>query len=306
MDTERGQDRPSEDALRRRKLELEVAEMEREATGAARRVKGLGSALGVSGALATLLFGIVEFGEREKTRLDQQAAQIEDARRDSEARRSAAFREAFRQLSAGPSKDLSVPQVRYLLFTLAELSEACPATSNCPRESAMVTEQLAYLSTRELDYIASRAASDLDQTFLDLLPAYEAWLRANPDENQVILYKAFQGLRHLAVRYPAYFAEIRTSGEQFLVETYNEDEEAFLHFSSLTRSYQRHVRLLPDDGRRLEAAKSYAEALANAQLAASLFGYAADDLLPPAATAPRLSSHAKVPRKASPAAASVR
>lgn len=268
----------TEAALRLRKLELEVAEMERDALPASRRIRGIGSTLGVGGALLTLLVGIVEFGQREAERLNQQAVQIEDAQREAEAARSAAFREAFGEISALSSAAPAIPRTRYLLVSLTQLREGCPASSDCAWEDRMVTEQLAYIATRELSYIDGRGASDLDLTFLDLWASYEGWLRANPDKNKVILYKEFQGLRKLAARYPEYFAGLRFAEQDFLMDTYSQEEEQFLHFSSLTRSYRRHRELLPDEGDRRLAALQYAAALNNPTLAESLFGYPEGDL----------------------------
>lgn len=151
----------------------------------------------------------------------------------------------------------------------------------------MVTEQLVYIATRELDYIVSRDAPDLDLTVLDLWPPYEGWFREHPEDNHVILYKEFQGLRHLAASNPAYFAGIRHDASEFRVDTYNEDEEQFLQFSSLTRSYLRHWDLVSDEAARKDAAANYAEALDNATLAASLFGYKEEALdLTPDSSAP--------------------
>ncbi|MCA9660389.1 MAG: hypothetical protein KC486_18745 [Myxococcales bacterium] len=293
MSEDKLSDKEFEQALLLRKLEFEVRDLESRWRASGRAMKVMLQAIAVLGGISTVVALVVSIGDlnaqakealaqredevaQRRAEVEQRSHEVEQRNLEVEQRRREAFIRYFGELSQVPGELDSLPRVRFLLLSLRSIVDEARDDGTRRGDEAMVTGQLAFIATSELDFIASRIAADLDGTFAELWPAYDSHFAGNVGDNRVLLYKLFQGLRHLAARDPKYFRAIRWEGE-YRVTRYTE-EALFRHFASLSGAYRRHWQLLAAaGGERREYALRFAEALGNPALAADLFGGDAAD-----------------------------
>jgi len=260
-------DKEFEQALLLRKLEFEVRDLESRWRTTGRAVKAILQAVAVLGGISTAIALVLSI--REANVETQKEATLRD--RELEQRRREAFIQHFSELSHVPTKLNSVPRVRFLLMSLRSLIGEAADPAMQRDDTKMVTEQLVFIATEELDFSALRTAADLDRTFAELWPAYQQYLRENTRDNTLILYKLFQGLRLLAEVEPEYFQTIDLENGEYRVRAYTK-EATFRHFVTLASAYQLHWSLLQQGEERREYARRFAVALDNPGLAKDLFG----------------------------------
>jgi hypothetical protein len=165
-----------------------------------------------------------------------------------------------------PTKDrATAAQIVFFLEDLARLVERNPA------ERVRITETL-------LDFILHDADFDsindvrLEATTMEYWPDYSGLLKQRRSDYEFLLYRYFQGLRHLHDFNPKYFESIEyDSSSGYKVGSFI-DEPLYLRFLALVSGFSRHLNSLNADAElRTRALQRFEAALNNPLLVRQLF-----------------------------------
>lgn len=235
-------------SLQRKKLELEIQDLEDERTTWNKATEIL-PFLTTFIAVAGLLFTIYKTQIERKQEL---AARDEDHIRD----------DMNQLLTLDPDEETPTGMITFLFDDLNRLVERNP-----DRRKAISVALFTFIK-EDCNFDRLRHIH-LDIASIELWKDYKEYLVENPKEHGFIMYKYFQSLRQLHDEDKKYFESIQRKESGFEVEAFT-DEMRYLRFLALIIAYSLHLEILNPQAKE-RAIERFQRAMNNQSLTEQLF-----------------------------------
>lgn len=241
----------SEDVLRKRKLELEVNELESKEKGYNKFLTYIPYITTIVAVVGLTLTAAGYFNDRQKereanekegqARIEEQNIRAENLKREQRIRDENQIRNNVDQLF-NSKEEQPAAKVPYLLDELARLIKRAEEPEVLKQK---VTETLVRFISRDAEQLTPRHIRT-DRYALEYWPDYKEYLKKHPEDNAFILDNYVEAFVNVYKKDPKYFSSIidyKDSGFYLKPEDRRAESGTFFWFEELVMGFSMHLKM---------------------------------------------------------------